>query len=944
MLITYFSAATALALALPALGLSGTSERWSTTYKRLFYFEQNQGQAAPDVRFLARNGRTTIRFTESEILFQASPPAASTRTADVRMRFAKSNPRSRVEGLEPLPGISNYFVGNDPHQWQVRVRHFAKICYRDIYPGIDLIFHENAGAIEYDLVLAPGARAETVDVRFDGAEDVRVARNGDLEVEAGGLKIRNSRPIVYQAVDRSGREIGADFVIRARRAVGIRMDPYNPEIPVVIDPTITFSTNLGGSSSEEAHDVAIDSVGNVYVTGWTYSTNFPTAAPFQTAHSSPGERNAFIVKLSPEGKLLYSTYLGGRLGTGIARNIGRGIAVDAQGNAYVTGETYSDSFPVTAGAFQTKYNEWAGDDGFITKLSPTGDRLVYSTYVAASGQDLIEDIAVDAFGSAYITGRYIPSRSVPADWPTTPGAFRTTACGGDYGDSFVLKLNPEGTALGYGTMLCGTLNDHGRGIAVDSTGAAYVAGMVVSTDFPIMNAAQPLKKYAADAFVAKLSPSGTALVYSTFLGGSGLETAIGIAVDSAGAAYVTGETDSSDFPNVGGFQPWKAKKDAFVAKLSPSGSTLLYSTCLGGSQDDTGRGIAVDNAGNAYITGASTSSNFPAIDPVQKYGGKRDMFVVKLNPATSGLVYSTWIGGSDNENFLEDSVGGIAVDGNGAVWVVGETSSPNFPTVNPLQAPVTSTEESDVVILKLVEGATLANVSASSYRGGELAPGSIASAFGSGLANSTAVATTLPLPTSLSGAQVRIRDSAGAERLAPLFFVSSGQINYLIPADTALGLAVITADTPGGASISGTVRIAQVAPGLFTANTSGDGVAAASVLRVKGDGSQIVEALAHWDSGQGRFVPAPIDVGSITDQVFLILYGTGIRGVSSLADVSAKIGGVAAEVLYGGVQPEYVGLDQVNVRLPRSLAGRGAVTVEVSVSGKPCNPVVVAVR
>jgi uncharacterized protein (TIGR03437 family) len=469
--------------------------------------------------------------------------------------------------------------------------------------------------------------------------------------------------------------------------------------------------------------------------------------------------------------------------------------------------------------------------------------------------------------------------------------------------------------------------------------------LAVSADFPIMNAAQPSKKSSpADAFVAKLNPSGTALVYSTFLGGDGVDEAIGIAVDSAGAAYVTGQTASSDFPNVGGFQPCKAKNDAFVAKLNPSGSTLLYSTCLGGSQDDTGRGIAIDNSGNAYITGTTASNDFPAIDPVQKYGGKRDIFVVKLNPATSGLVYSTWIGGSDNENFLEDSVGGIALDGAGAVWVVGETRSPNFPTVNPLQAPVTSTEEADVVILKLVEGATLANVSASSYRGGELAPGSIASAFGSGLASSTEVASAVPLPTTLGGAQVRIRDSAGAERLAPLFFVSSGQINYLIPADTALGLAVITADTPGGASISGTVRITQVAPGLFTANASGDGVAAASVLRVKGDGSQVSELLARWDSGQGRFVPAPIDVGSVTDQVFLILYGTGIRGVPSLADVSAKVGGLAAEVLYGGVQPEYVGLDQVNVRLPRSMAGRGAVTVEVSVSGKPCNPVVVAVR
>jgi hypothetical protein len=370
--------------------------------------------------------------------------------------------------------------------------------------------------------------------------------------------------------------------------------------------------------------------------------------------------------------LAYSTFVG-------SGDFGRGIAVDSAGFAYVTGLAFSADFPTTAGAFDTTF-DGALSDAFVTKLNPAGSGLIYSTFLGRSASDSGEAIAVDSAGAAYVTGQ----TSSP-DFPTTAGAFDTSFNGGN--DAFVTKLNPAGSGLAYSTFLGGSAPvDEGRSIAVDSTGAAYVTGQTPSADFPTTAGAYDTSLDGdADAFVTKLAPAGTALAYSTFLGGSAFDSGVGIAVDSAGAAYVTGDTPASDFPTTAGAfdTTWNGQLDGFVTKLHPGGSRLTYSTFVGGSRSDFGDGISIDPAGAAYVTGGTGSTDFPttpaASDP--SFNGDTDAFVTKLAPAGAALAYSTFLGGSAAPfgRPAIDRGNGIAVDSAGAAYVTGLTTSSDFP-------------------------------------------------------------------------------------------------------------------------------------------------------------------------------------------------------------------------------------------------------------------------
>jgi hypothetical protein len=370
--------------------------------------------------------------------------------------------------------------------------------------------------------------------------------------------------------------------------------------------------------------------------------------------------------------LIYSTYLGGS-GT----DIGNAIAVDSTGNAYVTGYTISPDFP-TMNPLQPTYGGGGNADAFVAKINPSGSALVYSTYLGGSGEDRGQSIAVDSTGNAYVTG---PTSS--SNFPTMNPLQPALAGGGS--NAFVAKINPSGSALVYSTYLGGSGGtDFGLGIAVGSSGNAFVAGWTNSTDFPTMNALQPTYGGGSDAFAAQLNPTGSALIYSTYLGGSEFDVGNAIAVDSLGNAYVTGGTTSTNFPTMNALQPayGGGDGDGFVAKISPSGSALVYSTYLGGNgADNGGYGIAVDSTGNAYVAGITESTDFPTMNPLQPtYGGGQDAFVAKLNPSGSAFVYSTYLGGS------KDDVGlGIAVDSLGNAYVTGYANSANFPTFNPLQ-------------------------------------------------------------------------------------------------------------------------------------------------------------------------------------------------------------------------------------------------------------------
>jgi hypothetical protein len=588
----------------------------------------------------------------------------------LRMKLRNSDPEAKVTGEDELAGTNTYFIGNDPKNWRSNVPTYAKVRYEGIYSGIDLVYYGNQRQFEYDFIVAPGADPHRIAFDVHGAKRIRQDELGDLIFEMGQGEVRWHRPVVYQEKDGKRQEIEARYAITDRNRVGFVVAGYDLRRSLYIDPLI-YSTYLGGSGEDVGFGVAVDSDGNAYVTGATASANFPvTPGALQTTYGAkPGYPYAFVTKINPSGSaLVYSTYLGGNI-----LNQGFGIAVDSLGNAYVTGDT-EGGFPVTPGAFQTTCPlKGTENASFVAKLDSTGSALVYSTYLCGSGGTLSTGIAVDNSGNAYVTGY-----TVPTDFPVTPGAFQTTSGSGI--TAFVTALNPSGSAAMYSTFLGGSGESNSLGIAVDSWGDAYVTGYS-STGFPVTPHA--FQTNCCGAFVTKFNATGSALVYSTFLGGSGdygngvAVDSVGNAYVTGHAGSDFPVTPGAFQPTYGGGQ-----FNAFVTKINPSGSALVYSTFLGGSGFDQGTGIAVDSAGNAYVSGYTGSTNFPvtpgAFQAVCNGGSNcatyADAFVSKLNPAGSALIFSTYLGGRNYEDGY-----GIAVDRAGNAYVTGDTKSGNFP-------------------------------------------------------------------------------------------------------------------------------------------------------------------------------------------------------------------------------------------------------------------------
>jgi hypothetical protein len=652
-------------------------------------FEANQGQQDQPVKFLCRGSGYNLFLTNHEavlVLTKSEKPAPAKKTTHptlaqkkpkrqstvLRTQFVAANPAAKVTGEEELPGKINYLLGKDSSKWRTGVATYAKVRYEQVYPGIDLLYYGNQRQLEYDFVVAPGADPARIRLKLAEARKMYVNGHGQLVVQTAGGDVRWNKPEIYQEVDGQHRSVQGKYVLRAGHELGFAVADYDTARPLIIDPTLVYSTYLGGSGQEDAKGIAVDTSGHAYVLGGTFFGDFPTTAgAFQTTYGGQGD--VFVTELNPAGSgLVYSTYLGGS-----DSEYARGIAVDTSGNAFVTGITFSSDFPTTPGAFQTTLG--SGDvDAFVTELNPTGSGLVYSTYLGGSFYDESDGIAVDTSGHAYVTG-FTDSN----DFPTTPGAFQTTNHpNGIYSDdAFVTELNPTGSGLVYSTFLGGSVIDRGYGIVVDTSGNAYLTGLTYSSDFPTTAGAfQTTLSGGLDAFVTELNPTGSGLVYSTYLGGSFDTAGYGIALDTAGNAYVTGITGSQDFPTTAGaFQrTFGGIIDAFVTKLNPTGSGLIYSTYLGGSAYETENGIAVNTSGNAYVTGLTYSTNFPTTAGAFQTtfaGGDDDAFVTKLSPTGSHLLYSTYLGSSDEENGS-----GIAVDTSSNFYVVGTTDSSAFPT------------------------------------------------------------------------------------------------------------------------------------------------------------------------------------------------------------------------------------------------------------------------
>ena len=678
--------------------LSTVKKPLQSGYGRLpLAFEPNRGQTARQVDFLARGSGYSLFLTPTEAVFSLKHPAAKPGAlarckaqaaqemaqSVLRMQLVGANPNARPNGMDALPGKANYFLGNDPKHWQTGIDLYRQAGYRNVYRGIDLRYYGNQRQLEYDFVVAPKADPGAVRLHFAGAQALSVSPSGDLRVQLPGGEVRWHRPVVYQEVAGRRQAVSGRYVVNGSHQVGFRVARYDTSRPLVIDPVLVYSTYLGGSptsgngGNDYAYSVTTDRAGNAYITGYTTSANFPTTSgAFQKTYAG---FDAFVAKLNPSGTaLVFSTYLGGS-----GNDQGLDITVDPALNVYVAGQTNSTNFPVTSNALQSTLGSTPanGADAFLTKLNPSGTALLYSTYLGGNGHDFANGVAVDAAGNAYITGETFSTNFYSVN------GFQTTLGGGStYGDAFLTRIDTTksgAASLIYSTYLGGSGDDYAEKVDVDNAGNAYLAGLTDSTNFPTSTNAYQ-KAYGGgpdDAFVARIdtTKSGAAsLIYSTYLGGSGDDYAYGLAIDASGNAYVTGPTQSNNFPTTqGAYQTANGGGvDAFVTKLNPTGSALVYSTYLGGSGGDLGTYIAVDGFGNAYVTGNTQSSNFPTTKNAFQtaFGGVTDAFLTKLNAAGSALYYSTYLGGSDDDEGF-----GVAVDPNGYAYVAGFTASTNFP-------------------------------------------------------------------------------------------------------------------------------------------------------------------------------------------------------------------------------------------------------------------------
>ncbi len=645
------------------------------TVSRRLAFEANRGQLDAQVQFMARGATYTAFLTSSEVVL-----SLGNRRAALRLKPIGANGAARVVGNGALPGVVNYVRG-DSLESHISAPTYRRVRYVDAYPGIDLVYYSRAGGLEYDFVVAPGADPSRIGLGIDGAERVEVDGEGTLVVHTAAGAVRQPRPVAYQRIGGVRRPVAADYALDAEGRVRLRLGAYDRSRRLVIDPVITYATYLGGTGDEARIyfegevRLARDGAGNLYVTGTTRSTDFPTTAG--AYRTLGGGADLFVTKLSPGGAVLYSTYLGGP-----CEDYARDIAVDGAGNAYVTGDVNGGGTCVsTPGVLVAKLDA----NGNLVYASRLGGSLVDSSYGTG--------IAVDGAGHAYVTGVALTS-----DFPTTSGAYRTAACPNVYpfaGDGFVAKLSADGSTLLYSTLLCGQGDDSPSGIAIDAAGNAYVAGSTASSDFPLVDPIELSRgggSVGLSGFVAKLSADGSALLYSTYLGGSGSAVINAIALDAAGNAYVTGETSSVDFPTTPGVLQERPGKrhciagctDAFVTKIAPSGSALVYSTYLYGELDDAGNAIAVDGAGNAYVVGQTVSNYFPIVDAFQSNDrGLDDAFVVELNPDATRLVYSSYLGGSRSgrsPSTGSDTGTAIVLDTAGTAYVAGYTQSFDLPT------------------------------------------------------------------------------------------------------------------------------------------------------------------------------------------------------------------------------------------------------------------------
>jgi len=887
-------------------------------------FEANDGRAShAGVKYFAHGPNFELDLAASQTWLEWRD-AGQSKKAQIHTVLAGANPNARIEAADRLAGSANYLVG-DRTTWRTGVAGFGRVRYQGVYPGIDFVFHGEEGKLEYDFLLAPHADPRKIRLELDGQSELRLSSDGDLIVATPEGEIRWKKPVIYQDVDGVRRTIEGKFAIRGS-AVQFELGPYDESRALVIDPTVKFSTYLGGENNEAARGVAMDGAGNIYLAGVSSSPDLPTLSAYQpnfagrTALSSGVfSGDGFVAKFSPAGALIYLTYLGGSRDDGIAA-----LAVDSAGNAYVTGATNSPDFPVV-NAYQPRFggNSSLAGDAFVAKLSPDGTKLIFSTYLGGTLDDIGLGIALDGSGNIFICGASA-SLNFPLMNPVGKGNreggtggeplrhFTDTVPEWEPGDGFVAEFDKTGQLL-FSTYLGGVMDDAALSIAVDSSSNVYVGGCTLSFNFPVTAGSfqqayhgQEVQNeffHMGDGFVTKINPATSTLVYSTFFGGNGDDCVTGIALDATGAVYLTGTTSSTDLPvTAGAAQPGYAGYrslpfliahlfgDAFAAKLDPTGTKLQYLTYIGGSQNDGGTAIAVDAQGDAYVFGFTDSSDFPlAGSPMQSkmagdggiseflfYG---DAFLTIVNPTGTALVYSTYFGGNE-----DDRPFGILLDGSGNVILAGNTVSTNFPTTQAAlqksyggyRGHANGTPRGDAFLTVLTGFPTAPPLitKVANAEGGEsptIAPNTWVEIKGTNLSGSTRTWAAGDfvnnlMPTDLDGVSVTMNGKP-----AYVYYISSTQINVLSPPDLGTGPVQVQ------------VSVAGIKSGAFTAQSQQESISffvfdGTHVIATHLDGSLIGpaslypgistparpgETIILYANGYGPVNP-PVVAGSIT--------------------------------------------------------------------------------
>lgn len=624
-------------------------------------FERNAGQADARVAFLARANQATLFIGEdgaSTLAWRSEPGVAS-----VRISFEGASARTGVFGVDELPGTVNHLRGSDPAAWTTGVARYRLVRATNVSTGIDVVYHATAGALEYDVVVAPDADPSSVVLTIDGATSLRLTHDGDLVMETPGGDVVQRRPVAYQDIADARRAVPAAFRLAGGNRVAFTVGSYDRARPLVIDPKLTYSSYLGGTSPDRAFGIALDAAGNTYVAGRTFSIDFPTVAAFQGFRDV--DYDAFVTKFDVTGaNILYSTYLGGG-----DYDEALSLAVTPAGEAVIGGDSRSSNFP-TAAPFQATIG--GGIDGFVAKFSTSGAALVFSSYCGGSVTETIEAVATDASGTVYFGG----ATNSTTDYPVI-AALQPVYGGGPH-DGIYGRVSTAGALLN-SSHIGGIADELVNGLAVDTAGNLYMTGLTQGNGFPLVTPFQSVNG-GIDAFVTKVASGFGGLTYSSYLGGASDDAGTGIVVDAAGNAYVSGYTKSTNFPTVVPFQPTlEGNFDGFVAKVNAAGSGKVYASYLGGDLEDRAFGIAVDATGSATVTGQTRSLNFPVVSPSQAANGGNllnDAFVTRVGATGRLLVYSTYLGGSTTDVGLA-----VAVDSARVAYVAGYSDSSNFPTV-----------------------------------------------------------------------------------------------------------------------------------------------------------------------------------------------------------------------------------------------------------------------